>query len=522
MIIYYTDSALDSFLFNRCQELLINAADGKRIISVSQKPIDFGENICVGEIGRSHMSLFKQILAGCQVADSKYVYLAEHDCVYSQEHFNFIPPNDEEFFYNLNHWFVQWGGEHEGMYSYSRRRVLSNLVCNRELLIEAVKEKIFILEHGAEIRKGQVGACEFGVIPNGKAFVNYKDIGKGCGKAKTFRTEIPNIDIRHGGNFSGGRRAKHRRYSLEPWGSFHSVMGVTPPEKWYQEATINGADMPTRRQNDTNEKRWNKFIKPFVSEGDGVITDLGCNAGFYCRKFAELGYSPVGVERDYKALRHAHYWESESPRNVRIIESDITEYDLTCSRYVLLANVHYWIEDEKLQELVAKLRAKAVRVIVIGRHKPHRDHKSLSTLSYVKELFSGWGASDVIENGKHFSICFYNPDLLELETEKIFPHQQLAGSRKFFPSYKKLVHLVRENQVFDPAETEYYDYLKWRKFKNTDKLIEKHINVIETMPYMREPITVDGETVIDGDHRLIVAFVDKQKTLIAKRGKRHG
>ena len=35
---------------------------------------------------------------------------------------------------------------------------------------------------------------------------------------QTFRTENPNIDIRHGGNFTGPRRGRKRRYELPYWG----------------------------------------------------------------------------------------------------------------------------------------------------------------------------------------------------------------------------------------------------------------------------------------------------------------
>ena len=59
-VIYYTDNSIDEKLMKFCQKNILEAAQGKPIISVSQKPIDFGENICVGEIGRSHLNLYKQ------------------------------------------------------------------------------------------------------------------------------------------------------------------------------------------------------------------------------------------------------------------------------------------------------------------------------------------------------------------------------------------------------------------------------------------------------------------------------
>jgi hypothetical protein len=42
--------------------------------------------------------------------------------------------------------------------------------------------------------------------------------------ARDFRTAVPNIDIRHGGNFTGQRRGKKRRFELEPWGTLEATL----------------------------------------------------------------------------------------------------------------------------------------------------------------------------------------------------------------------------------------------------------------------------------------------------------
>ena len=222
-IVYYTDNSLQEPLASFCREKLLEAADGKPIVCVSQKPLDFGLNICIGEIGRSHLSIFRQVLAGLEQVKTKYVALAEHDCLYTKEHFNWIPPEDGKFYYNVNCWFVR---PKDGMYSYFRRKVLSMMIANTGLTLEATKEKVEILKSGIIIRKGQLGACEYGVCENKKAYVDYKasmkDLGKDVGsyKAVSFRTELPNVDIRHGGNFSGNRKANNRCYELPHWGKW--------------------------------------------------------------------------------------------------------------------------------------------------------------------------------------------------------------------------------------------------------------------------------------------------------------
>jgi hypothetical protein len=272
-IIYYTDNCLSGLYLRVCQRALEDAANGKRIISVSQRPINFGDNICVGDIGRTHLSLYRQMLIGAEAADTEFVALAEHDCMYTPEHFDWIPPRPNVFYYNVNHYFVQGRGPLFGEYSYARRRPLSMLIAGREVFIKAITEKVWMLEHGWMIRKGMGGACEPGTIPPEKAmvpvpvdhmmrpeppdFVNdyepddrvrslrvepgvldhkrlylaalndFKDLGKEVGRwtAKGFATELPNLDIRTGMNFTGVKRPEERRsYELPYWGRFAEVM----------------------------------------------------------------------------------------------------------------------------------------------------------------------------------------------------------------------------------------------------------------------------------------------------------
>jgi hypothetical protein len=43
-------------------------------------------------------------------------------------------------------------------------------------------------------------------------------------QADTFRTKLPNLDIKHASNFTGPKRGKNRTYTLEPWGEFKTLM----------------------------------------------------------------------------------------------------------------------------------------------------------------------------------------------------------------------------------------------------------------------------------------------------------
>lgn len=78
------------------------------LISVSQKPIDFGRNICVGDIGVSKYNAYKQILIGALEVETEYVATVDDDTLYDVEHFTHRPPPGE-FLYEANYWFCQDG-----------------------------------------------------------------------------------------------------------------------------------------------------------------------------------------------------------------------------------------------------------------------------------------------------------------------------------------------------------------------------------------------------------------------------
>jgi hypothetical protein len=239
-ILYYSDSRLDSQIERVCIDHLNKAADGKPIISVTQKPLDLGTNICVGDMGSSWLNLYRQLLIAVENATTPYVAMAESDCLYTAEHYNWIPPRDDVFYYNENCWFVQWGGNHpelNGMYStfWGERKALSQLICNRELLHKDLVQKLSLLDQHEWVKKSLLFAGEPGVTRIKEA-QKWANSGKGVSLMKfieeylesqtsdIFRTVLPNLDIRHASNFTGPKRGKNRTYTLEPWGDFKTIM----------------------------------------------------------------------------------------------------------------------------------------------------------------------------------------------------------------------------------------------------------------------------------------------------------
>lgn len=140
-IIYYTANAFKNKLSAGVKENLLKVAGNYPIVSVSQKPMNFGKNICVGEIGVSPENLYKQILIGARAAETEYVALAEDDCLYSDEHFKKIRPN-KAVACNVAKWsFCTW--IKPPMFSLEvNKKATCAMIAPRKLLIKALKEGI--------------------------------------------------------------------------------------------------------------------------------------------------------------------------------------------------------------------------------------------------------------------------------------------------------------------------------------------------------------------------------------------
>lgn len=107
-LVYYSGHSLpEPCEINVRNELIKIVSDKYPIISVTQKPLRLGTNICVGDIGRSHYNCYKQIFIGTKQVKTKYVALVEDDTLYNLEHFAFRPPSDDVFFFNSNMRFLE-------------------------------------------------------------------------------------------------------------------------------------------------------------------------------------------------------------------------------------------------------------------------------------------------------------------------------------------------------------------------------------------------------------------------------
>ncbi|OGK52585.1 hypothetical protein A2966_03530 [Candidatus Roizmanbacteria bacterium RIFCSPLOWO2_01_FULL_41_22] len=140
-VVYYTANHVSDYFMANTKKILLEAIGEIPIISVSQKPMDLGTNICVGDSLRSHVNIYRQALIGAKETKTKYIALAEDDVLYSPQHFKHrSSPN--KFAYNLAVWGIfTWTDPPIFSYKGGGRINLNSLICERDLFIEAMEER---------------------------------------------------------------------------------------------------------------------------------------------------------------------------------------------------------------------------------------------------------------------------------------------------------------------------------------------------------------------------------------------
>lgn len=137
-IIYITASLIPEKFADYQRNILKDASGGAPIISISRKPLDFGENI-LDDGERSTDNIYRQMLRGIKLAKTPFIAMAEDDTLYTEEHFTIFRPPLDTFAYNQNRLalFI-WG---QPMYNWRNRISNATLIAPRELAIEALEER---------------------------------------------------------------------------------------------------------------------------------------------------------------------------------------------------------------------------------------------------------------------------------------------------------------------------------------------------------------------------------------------
>lgn len=196
-IIYYTDNRLDGTkLCSKVRGLL--KSFNIPIISVSQKPINFGENyVYKGE--RSQLAIMEQVWIGLMKSKADMIYLAEHDCLYHPSHFDLI---SDTICYD-DHWYRC---STRGYYWLGLQGILLSTCFGPRLeLIKGIASKLFCAR-----KMGAIRYVEPGVGTDAKLI-----------PIKRTRAKFPMICVRHDKNWGLNQLDHPEQFKVCPiWGDY--------------------------------------------------------------------------------------------------------------------------------------------------------------------------------------------------------------------------------------------------------------------------------------------------------------
>lgn len=239
-ILYFTDNQLDPNIMKACQEQLKRSINGHRLVSVSLKPIDFGDNIVL-PLERGYLSMFKQILAGLEELDADIIYFAEHDILYHASHFTFVPLEHDRIYYNQNCWKLRFEDGHCLYYDTGQT---SQLCAYRDTLLQ---------HYRLRVKKTEEALNQLGDTREYRNFIRNQGFEPGSHQrsgrvddltCEFHKSEVPNVDIRHTHNLTPNRWRKDQfrnERSCRNWIESDEIPG------WGK-----GIDIVRRLQNGTN------------------------------------------------------------------------------------------------------------------------------------------------------------------------------------------------------------------------------------------------------------------------------
>ena len=213
-IIYYTDNRIGRPIIPICQKYI--AASGLPIVSCSLKPIDFGnKNIVLEGRVRSYPTMVEQIILALEASTTDYVFFCEHDVLYNFTHFDFTPPRDDIYYYNVNNY--RWRYPTEYAITYEWLASLSQLCCNRLLALNHFKKRLQVAkEQGLDIHRSREPrwARQWGYEPGTK---KRRRGGFSDEDYEIWQSEYPNVDIRHKWTLSCPKTT-HAEFKHQPKG----------------------------------------------------------------------------------------------------------------------------------------------------------------------------------------------------------------------------------------------------------------------------------------------------------------
>jgi len=226
-VIYYTSNREKPEFEANIRKALWATAKRLRIplISVSQQPLDFGHNICVGDVGSSSQNAYRQIQVGAMAAKTRFVCTAEADCLYPRDYFLFQPERDDTFYIANPVWIL-----------FNQTRIITETVIK---VVEIRKRMFFLKPTGSELAMyvgtetlidrietvldglGQWGSRSCDGISMPYLLAIRRRFRMRVARTERFEVNEPVVSFKTDQNMhrKTGCLLSTRRESLDPWGS---------------------------------------------------------------------------------------------------------------------------------------------------------------------------------------------------------------------------------------------------------------------------------------------------------------
>jgi hypothetical protein len=211
-IIYFTSNREDEEFEKKIQKILLRTSENRfPIISVSQKPIKFGENICIGDVGANDNNLYRQVLIACEAAKTPFVISAEADNLYPYDYFNYEPEKLDRVYRYGNVWVLKYWRSYFVRKSWCE----GAQIIGREYYIDLIKKE---LEGRPAWSKERYPTNPFRNLKRDWTY---------------YSTEVPVISIKTGRGLRANTVTNNREFtrSLLYWGSTRVVkrkLGMLP------------------------------------------------------------------------------------------------------------------------------------------------------------------------------------------------------------------------------------------------------------------------------------------------------
>jgi hypothetical protein len=220
-VVFYTANFIREPFGAYVRGELLKSIGDLPLISVSQKPMDFGRNVCVGDIGRSYINIYRQMLIGAKAAETKWVAFTEDDILYPPCHFEYRPTSEDVAAYDMNKWaFYSW--VKPPVFFQSSYRLTTGCIASRRLVIDALEERFAKYPDGKGARLGAWG--EIGRYE--------KLLGVTVRPQEAFHSDVSHVVCFHedalGFGYLGTRKGRPnvRVTELPYWGKAEDILGI--------------------------------------------------------------------------------------------------------------------------------------------------------------------------------------------------------------------------------------------------------------------------------------------------------